>query len=224
MNFTIAPKWKPYLEEEFEKEYFKQLKEFVDREYEEHICYPKKEQIFEAFNACSLEDTKVVIIGQDPYHEENQANGLCFSVNDGVQHPKSLRNIFDELTMDLKVKYPVSGNLSPWAKQGVLLLNATLTVRAKEEGSHQKKGWEQFTNTVIDVLSEEKDNLVFLLWGGFARKKGARIDTDKHKIFTSGHPSPASASRGYWFGNRHFSKTNTYLKSKGIPEIDWSIS
>ena len=163
----------------------------------------------------------MVIIGQDPYHGPNQAHGLCFSVNDGIAHPPSLINIFKELETDVGKKYPQSGNLEQWAKQGVLLLNATLTVRANNAGSHQNKGWETFTDTVISEISKRKDNVVFLLWGGFAKRKGVKIDTTKHLVLSCGHPSPLSANRGYWFGNKHFSKANNYLKNNGLGEIEW---
>lgn len=221
MDVKIAESWKFYLQSEFKKEYFKQLVSFVKKEYREHKCYPKGSQIFAAFDYCKFDDLKVVIIGQDPYHGQNQANGLCFSVNDGIAHPPSLINIFKEIETDVKIPYPTSGNLERWAKQGVLLLNATLTVRASQAGSHQNKGWEAFTDTVISTISSKKENVVFLLWGGYAKRKGMKIDTDKHCVLTSGHPSPLSANRGYWFDNKHFSKTNNYLKSKMIGEIKW---
>ena len=221
MNVKIAASWKLVLQPEFEKPYFEKLTQFVKFEYTHYTCYPKGTAIFNAFNWCDFDKLKVVIIGQDPYHGEGQANGLCFSVNDGVQHPPSLINIFKELETDLKKTYPKNGNLEYWAKQGVLLLNATLTVRAHNAGSHQNKGWEQFTDSVISLISENKSNIVFLLWGGFAKKKAALIDTSKHKIFTSGHPSPLSANRGYWFGNRHFSQANKYLISNNIKPILW---
>jgi len=193
----------------------------VKDEYNKNICYPKGNQIFEAFNLCDLNNLKVVIIGQDPYHGVGQAHGLCFSVNGGIAHPPSLINIFKEIYSDIGTPVPKSGNLERWAKQGVLLLNATLTVRAHQAGSHQNKGWEQFTDTVISKISEKNEHVVFLLWGGFAKKKGLRIDVTKHCILTSGHPSPLSANRGYWFGNKHFSEANNYLKNKNITEIDW---
>lgn len=221
MNVEIHPSWKKELKQEFEKEYFKELVEFVKNEYTNHTCFPKGEDIFAAFEYSSFEDTKVVILGQDPYHGPGQAHGLCFSVNDGIQAPPSLVNIFREIKEDLGKEMPASGNLERWAKQGVLLLNATLTVRAHNAGSHQKKGWERFTDEVIRIISEKKENVVFLLWGGYAKKKARLIDASKHLILTSGHPSPLSANRGYWFGNKHFSKTNEYLKSKGKKPIDW---
>ncbi|NOR28987.1 MAG: uracil-DNA glycosylase [Lutibacter sp.] len=221
MKLIIADSWKIRLNTEFEKPYFKELTHFVANEYEVNTCYPPEKQIFEAFNLCSFEDLKVVIIGQDPYHGEGQANGLCFSVNNAITHPPSLKNIFKEIKADIKIPNPESGNLERWAKQGVLLLNATLTVKAHEAGSHQKKGWEQFTDAVISLISEEKENVVFLLWGGYAQKKGKKIDSKKHCVLTSGHPSPLSANRGFWFGNNHFSTTNNYLKSKGISTLEW---
>lgn len=221
MQVKIADSWKNILQLEFEKPYFEELTSFVKSEYQNNSCYPKGSDIFAAFDFCPLEDLKVVIIGQDPYHGENQANGLCFSVKEGITHPPSLKNIFKEISTDLGKEYPQSGNLEKWAKQGVLLLNATLTVRAHEAGSHQKQGWETLTDSVIKQISDEKENLVFLLWGGFAKKKLKLIDTNKHHILVSGHPSPLSANRGYWFGNEHFSKTNLFLKSKNKNEIDW---
>ena len=221
MTVKIADSWRPILEDEFERPYFKSLTNFVKTEYEKHTCYPKGGHIFAAFDYCDFNALKVVIIGQDPYHGVGQANGLCFSVNDGVVHPPSLINIFKELEADLGLPVPRSGNLERWAKQGVLLLNATLTVRAHEAGSHQKQGWEQFTDAVIAQISKQKEDVVFLLWGGFAKKKGAKIDTTKHQILSSGHPSPLSANRGYWFGNKHFSETNVILERMGLSKIDW---
>ncbi len=213
--------WKPVLNEEFEKPYFKELIDFVKSEYTTKICYPKGNQIFAAFDHCHFDEVKVVIIGQDPYHGPNQANGLCFSVNDGIPFPPSLQNIFREVETDLNKPLPKTGNLERWADQGVFLLNATLTVRQSEAGSHQGKGWEKFTDAVIKKISEESENVVFLLWGGFAQKKAALIDAKKHHILKSGHPSPLSANRGFWFGNKHFSQTNDFLKSKGLKEIEW---
>jgi uracil-DNA glycosylase len=221
MHKNLPESWATILQTEFEKPYFKELTSFVKSEYENHNCYPKEKNIFAAFDFCSFDDLKVVIIGQDPYHGENQANGLCFSVKDGVSHPPSLRNIFKEIATDLGNEYPKSGNLERWAKQGVLLLNATLTVRAHEAGSHQKQGWETFTDTVIKQISDTAENVVFLLWGGFAKKKVKLIDKKKHYILESGHPSPLSANRGYWFGNEHFSKTNLFLKGIGEEPIEW---
>ncbi|NNE31449.1 MAG: uracil-DNA glycosylase [Winogradskyella sp.] len=223
MQVDIHSSWYPLLKGEFDKSYFKDLVKFVKTEYQKFQCFPKGSQIFNAFNHCAFSDLKVVIIGQDPYHGIGQANGLCFSVNDEVKHPPSLINIFKEIEKDISVTYPVNGNLEPWADQGVLLLNATLTVRAHEAGSHQNKGWEIFTDTVIKVISEHKNNVVFLLWGGFARKKKKLIDTTKHFVLESGHPSPLSANRGYWFGNKHFSKTNSLLEQAGLSAIEWQL-
>ncbi len=220
MHLKIAHPWKKILQTEINKPYFKDLALFVEEQYTKHVCYPTKTAIFAAFNFCSFNDLKVVIIGQDPYHGANQANGLCFSIQDGIKHPPSLINIFKEISTDLNVAYPQSGNLEKWAKQGVLLLNATLTVRAHEAGSHQKKGWETFTDAVITQISNQKENVVFLLWGKFAESKINLIDTAKHKVFIAPHPSPLGAWRG-WFGSKHFSKTNTFLKSIGKSKIDW---
>lgn len=221
MNVRISPSWNALLSSEFEKPYFQALTSFVKKEYSEHICYPKGKEIFAAFDQCPVENLKVVLLGQDPYHGEGQANGLCFSVRDGIAHPPSLVNIFKEIEEDLKLPYPQSGNLSRWAEQGVLLLNATLTVRANTAGSHQGQGWETFTDAVIKSISDNCQHIVFLLWGSFAKKKIALIDTQKHYVLSSGHPSPLSANRGYWFGNKHFSKTNEYLTSVGKENIDW---
>ena len=221
MNVTIDPSWKKHLQPEFDKPYFTQLAAYVRQEYQQHTCYPKGKDIFAAFDHCSFQETKVVLIGQDPYHGPNQANGLCFSVKDGMAHPPSLVNIFKEIKVDVGVPYPKSGNLERWAAQGVLLLNATLTVRAHQAGSHQNKGWEQFTDAVIRLLSSQLEGLVFLLWGGYAKKKTVLIDSSKHHILTSGHPSPLSANRGLWFGNQHFSKTNSLLSQMGKPLITW---
>lgn len=223
MNVNIHNSWKPFLQPEFEKPYFKQLVEFVKTEYKTHKCFPKGSEIFNAFNHCTFDDVKVVIIGQDPYHGIGQANGLCFSVNDGIAHPPSLINIFKEIESDLGLAYPKSGNLEPWADQGVLLLNATLTVRDHQAGSHQNKGWEQFTDAVIKLISQHKRNVVFLLWGGFAKKKKKLIDTKNHFVLESGHPSPLSANRGYWFGNKHFSKTNSLLEQVDEIAIEWKL-
>tara|TARA_R110000787_G_scaffold108621_2_gene217034 strand:- start:16732 stop:17397 length:666 start_codon:yes stop_codon:yes gene_type:complete len=221
MTVKMEASWKEQLEYEFSKEYFKDLSQFVKEEYRINECFPPRASIFSAFNRTPFDKVKVVIIGQDPYHGLNQANGLCFSVNDGISHPPSLMNIFKEIKSDLLIPYPESGNLERWADQGVLLINATLTVGAHDAGSHQKKGWEQFTDAIISILSEKKENVVFLLWGGFAKKKGAKINSDKHLILSCGHPSPLSANRGYWFGNKHFSATNTYLKEVGRQQISW---
>jgi len=221
MDVNIHESWKPYLKAEFDKPYFRELVSFVRTEYNQHICYPPGKQIFSAFEHCHFEDVKVVIIGQDPYHGPKQAHGLCFSVNDGISHPPSLINIFKEIENDLGNSYPKSGNLNRWADQGVLLLNATLTVRASNAGSHQKKGWEIFTDQVIKIISETKKNVVFLLWGGYAKQKIKLIDQSKHHILTSGHPSPLSANKGHWFGNKHFSKTNFLLEQAGLKPISW---
>ena len=221
MNINMPLSWKKQLQNEFSKTYFKELTNFVDQEYDENTCYPKMEDIFNAFEWCPFDQLKVVIIGQDPYHGAGQANGLCFSVKDGIAHPPSLRNIFKELETDMEKSYPTSGNLESWAKQGVLMLNATLTVREGMAGSHQKKGWEIFTDQVIKTISDQKNNVVFLLWGGFAKQKTKFIDQTKHSIITSGHPSPLSANRGYWFGNKCFSKTNSQLEQVHEHQIHW---
>ena len=221
MQVHIEPSWKKQLQPEFDQPYFEQLVQFVKREYQQHTCYPKGQDIFAAFDHCPFYDTKVVVIGQDPYHGPNHANGLCFSVKDGVPHPPSLVNIFKEIKTDVEKPYPKSGNLERWAQQGVLLLNATLTVRAHQAGSHQNKGWEKFTDAVIKTISSQMEGIVFLLWGGFAKKKISLIDKTKHHILTSGHPSPLSANRGLWFGNQHFSKTNDLLGHMGKTLISW---
>lgn len=221
MQINIEPSWKNILSDEFEKPYIKNLIDFVKAEYSQHTCYPKGSHIFSAFDSCPFDKVKVVIIGQDPYHGAGQANGLCFSVNDGIAFPPSLVNIFKEIQTDLEKPFPATGNLERWAKQGVLLLNATLTVRAHEAGSHQNKGWETFTDAVIQKVSDSNEEVVFLLWGGFAKKKGLRINREKHLVLETGHPSPLSANRGLWFGNKHFSKANAYLESKGRNKINW---
>ena len=221
MEVKIHSSWQQVLESENEKPYFQKLISFVKNEYATKRCFPLESEIFAAFNHCPFDKVKVVIIGQDPYHGLGQANGLCFSVNDGINFPPSLINIFKEIQSDLGLPIPISGNLERWAEHGVLLLNATLTVRESEAGSHQKKGWETFTDAVIQKISDEKENIVFLLWGGFAKKKGAKINRTKHHILETGHPSPLSANRGLWFGNKHFSKTNTYLQSLGKETIKW---
>lgn len=223
MNVTINDSWKSHLATEFNQPYFLSLAEFVKTEYKTHQCFPPGKEIFAAFDYCSFNDLKVVIIGQDPYHGVGQANGLCFSVHDGISHPPSLINIFKELEKDLGIPYPKSGDLSKWAKQGVLLLNATLTVRNSQAGSHQNKGWEQFTDTVISIISKEKEKVVFLLWGNYAKQKKKLIDITKHHVLMAGHPSPLSANRGLWFGNKHFSKTNFLLEQDGLLQIDWSL-
>lgn len=221
MQVTIDSSWQEVLGEEFEKPYFKKLVEFVKKEYASVQCFPPGKQIFSAFDHTPFDDVKVVIIGQDPYHGPGQAHGLCFSVGENVALPPSLKNIFEEIRTDIGTPMPRNGNLERWSDQGVLLLNATLTVRAHQAGSHQNKGWEQFTDTVIEKLASEREGLVFMLWGGPAKKKGSKVDTSKHLVLTSGHPSPLAANRGYWFGNKHFSRTNAYLKEKGIKPIVW---
>ena len=221
MDVKIEESWKKHLGNEFEKQYFVDLTNFVKSEYTQFQCFPPGKYIFNAFNLCPFDDVKVVIIGQDPYHEIGQAHGLSFSVNDGVQFPPSLINIFKEIEMDLGKPMPNSGNLTRWAQQGVLLLNATLTVRAHAAGSHQRKGWETFTDAAIKALSDERENIVFILWGGYARSKKSLIDTRKHLILESVHPSPLSANRGGWFGNHHFSRCNAYLEEHGKKAIDW---
>ncbi|WP_299779584.1 uracil-DNA glycosylase [uncultured Formosa sp.] len=218
---NIHSDWQTLLQSEFEKPYFKNLWNFVENEYDSNICYPPKNEIFNAFNSCAFKDVKVVILGQDPYHGPGQANGLCFSVTDGISHPPSLKNIFKEIETDLGTNYPESGNLERWANQGVLLLNATLTVREHDAGSHQKKGWETFTDHIISLINAKKEGVIFLLWGGYAKKKSKLIDTERHYILTSGHPSPLSANRGYWFNNKHFSKTNSLLQRNTQSEILW---
>lgn len=220
MNVRIAEDWKNLLIEEFEKPYFQTLVDFVKEEFQRYRVYPPGKQIFAAFDYCSLEDLKVVIIGQDPYHGAGQANGLCFSVSNEVRTPPSLQNIFKELKTDVGKEIPNTGNLEHWARQGVLMLNATLTVRANTAGSHQNKGWETFTDAVIEKISKEKENVVFLLWGAYAQRKGAVIDRTKHLVLESAHPSPFAAHRGF-FGNKHFSQTNMYLESKGKLPIAW---
>ncbi len=221
MTFNITPSWKKKLNHELEKPYFKELLDFVTKEFQSKECFPHPDNIFKAFELSSFEDTKVVIIGQDPYHGYGQAHGLCFSVQPHIKVPPSLVNIFKEIKQDLGITIPTHGNLEHWATQGVLMLNATLTVRAGQAGSHQGKGWEKFTDAVISSLSQERENLVFILWGGPAQKKGRKINTDKHLVLKSGHPSPLAANRGYWFGNGHFSKTNDYLSSVGKEPIKW---
>ena len=206
MNVQIEEGWKKALAPEFEKDYFVRLTDFVRQEYQQTTVYPPGRLIFNAFNLCPFDKVKVVIIGQDPYHGPGQAHGLCFSVNDGVAFPPSLQNIFKEIHDDLGMPIPSSGNLTRWAEQGVLLLNATLTVRAHQAGSHQRRGWEEFTDAAIRVLAEQKEHLVFILWGSYAQKKGAFIDRNKHLVLTSVHPSPLSAYNGF-FGNKHFSNT-----------------
>lgn len=222
MQLQLNSEWQAILAEEIQKSYFGELLNSVDLEYHNHSCYPPKELIFAAFDSCSFSNTKVVIIGQDPYHGKGEANGLCFSVNDGVKIPPSLRNIYRELVADLgSIFIPNSGNLASWANQGVLLLNAGLTVREDLPNSHKQLPWSKFTDAVIQKLSDEKEGLVFLLWGSFAHKKGSKINREKHLVLECGHPSPLSANQGKWFGNKHFSKTNAYLESQGLEPIQW---
>lgn len=221
MLINLNKDWQTFLQDEFQKDYFLQLVDFVQKQYQIKTCYPDTNQIFNAFNQCPLNQTKVVLLGQDPYHGQGQANGLSFSVNDGIVFPPSLINIFKELEQDLSVPMPISGSLEHWSKQGILLLNATLTVEKGKAGSHQGKGWEIFTDNVIRKLSDQKENLVFLLWGNYAKNKQKLIDANKHLILVSGHPSPMSANRGHWFGNKHFSKTNKYLQDCKLTPIQW---
>lgn len=220
MKVKIEESWEKVLQPDFDKPYFKELTDFVRSEYAATTIYPPAPLIFNAFNLCPFDKVKVVIIGQDPYHGPGQAHGLCFSVNDGIQFPPSLQNIFKEIKSDLDIPIPTSGNLTRWAEQGVLLLNATLTVRAHNAGSHQKKGWETFTDSVIRILAEQKENLVFILWGAYAQKKGAFIDKNRHLVLSSAHPSPLSAYNGF-FGNHHFSLTNKWLTEHNLKAIDW---
>ena len=220
MEIKIEQSWKEQLKDEFEKPYFSELISFVKTEYAIQRIYPPGKLIFNAFDKCPFDKTKVVILGQDPYHEPGQAHGLCFSVPDGTGFPPSLQNIFKELQNDLGLPFPRSGNLERWAEQGVFLLNATLTVKAHEAGSHQKKGWETFTDKVIQILGESRDHLVFLLWGAYAQRKGELINGNKHLILKSVHPSPLSAHRGF-FENHQFSKTNEYLVNHGKEPINW---
>jgi uracil-DNA glycosylase len=220
MDIKIEPSWKERLKDEFDQPYFINLTGYVKSEYAIQKIYPPGKLIFNAFEKCPFDKTKVVILGQDPYHEPGQAHGLCFSVPDGIGFPPSLQNIFKEIQNDLGVAIPRSGNLERWAEQGVFLLNATLTVRAHQAGSHQKKGWETFTDKVISLLSDSQDHLVFLLWGAYAQRKGELINPDRHLILRSVHPSPLSAHRGF-FGNHQFSKTNEYLKIHGKTPVNW---
>lgn len=220
MNVRIDPSWHRALESEWDAPYFAGLTSFVRESYAAGVVYPPAGRIFAAFDACPFDKVKVVILGQDPYHEPRQANGLCFSVADGVQQPPSLVNIFKEISSDLGVEPLPSGNLSRWARQGVLLLNSTLTVAAHRAGSHQGKGWEEFTDAAIRKLSEEREGLVFMLWGSYAIRKGEHIDRSRHLVLTSPHPSPLSAYRGF-FGNHHFSRANAYLAAHNQTPIDW---
>lgn len=220
LDVKIEQSWKALLQEEFDKPYFAELTEFVRAEYKSYRIYPPGSQIFNAFNLCPFDKVKVVIIGQDPYHGPGQAHGLCFSVNDGVPFPPSLRNIFKEINADTGAPIPQSGNLTRWATQGVLLLNATLTVREHSAGSHQRCGWETFTDSVIRIISEQKSNVVFILWGAYAQSKASLIDSSRHLVLRSVHPSPLSAHAGF-FGNHHFSLANDYLVRNGLTSIDW---
>lgn len=221
MNVKIDNSWREHIGAEFEKPYFSALTDFVRHEYTTTTCYPPGSLIFNAFNLCPFDRVKVVIIGQDPYHEPGQAQGLSFSVPKGVPFPPSLQNIFKEIQLDLGKPMPPTGDLTRWAEQGVLLLNATLTVRAHQAASHQRYGWEQFTDAAIRALNAERENLVFILWGGYARSKAQLIDRSRHLVLESVHPSPLSANRGGWFGNHHFSQCNAYLREHGEQEIDW---
>ena len=221
MQVQIHPSWEKVLQSEFDQPYFEALITFIKNEYRNSTCFPPGSLIFNAFNRCPFDKVKVVLLGQDPYHGPGQAHGLCFSVPEGVALPPSLQNIYKELHTDLGVPQPQSGSLTHWAEQGVFLLNAILTVRAHHAGSHQKKGWEKLTDRIIHILSEQRKGLVFLLWGGYAKQKIKLINQNKHFILTSGHPSPLSANRGYWFGNKHFSKCNALLKKQGQSPIQW---
>lgn len=214
--------WQPFFDGEIQKDYFQKLMQEVENEYNTSVCFPPKQLIFNAFEKCNLNDLKVVIIGQDPYHGKGEANGLCFSVNEGVKIPPSLKNIFAEINADFDAVFlPTNGNLERWAKQGMLLLNASLTVRKDEANSHKYLKWNVFTDSLINYLSDNCENIVFLLWGSFAQKKGIKINREKHLVLECGHPSPLSANRGFWFGNKHFSQTNTYLKSNRKTPIEW---
>lgn len=220
--FIKNKSWEALLSTEFQKPYFLELIQQVEHEYATTTCFPPKELIFSAFEQFDFQETKVVIIGQDPYHGTGEANGLCFSVNDGVAIPPSLKNIFTEINSEYdRILFPTSGNLERWAKQGVLLLNAGLTVRKDEANSHKHLKWNVFTDAVIDLINQKSENVVFLLWGSFAQKKGKLINREKHLVLESGHPSPLSANRGMWFGNNHFRLTNEYLKLKGQIEMEW---
>lgn len=221
MRFELSQNWKNVLKNEFTKSYFTDLVSFVENTYNTQTCYPPKSDLFKAYQLTNLKDVKVVILGQDPYHGVGQANGLAFSVYPGIPFPPSLKNIFLELKNDINKEIPFTGDLSHWARQGVFLLNSCLSVEASKAGSHSNKGWELFTDATIQAISEENEAVVFLLWGGYAKKKIKLINSDKHLILTSGHPSPLSANRGYWFGNKHFSKTNSYLKKHNKSPIHW---
>ena len=219
---NIDLSWKSFFKDEIQKDYFTKLMQEVENEYESSVCFPPQDLIFNAFEKCNFNDLKVVIIGQDPYHGDGEANGLCFSVNDGIKIPPSLKNIFAEINADFdSIFLPTNGNLDRWAKQGILLLNASLTVKKDVANSHKHLKWNVFTNNVINYISDNSNNIVFLLWGSFAQKKGNKINRDNHLVLECGHPSPLSANRGFWFGNKHFSQTNIYLKSIGKTSIDW---
>ena len=221
MKVSIHKSWEKELRSVFKDQFFQTLVENVKYQYSNNTCYPPGKLIFKAFDDCPFDKIKVVIIGQDPYHGIGQANGLCFSVNDNIQHPPSLINIFKEIETDLNIPYPSSGDLTRWSKQGVFLLNSVLTVKANSAGSHKNIGWQKFTDIVISTISREKNNIVFLLWGNYAKEKIQLIDEKKHLILESGHPPPLSANRGGWFGNKHFSICNKYLNNKGIRQIEW---
>lgn len=221
MAVQIEESWLRHLGAEFEKPYFRQLTDFVRQEYRTTTCYPPGREIFNAFNLCPFDQVKVVIIGQDPYHEPGQAEGLCFSVKPGVQYPPSLQNIFKEIADDLVTSMPANGSLVRWAQQGVLLLNATLTVRAHQANSHSRAGWQTFTDAVIQTLARERQHIVYMLWGGYARGKAWMIDRQQNLVLESVHPSPLSANRGGWFGNHHFSRCNQYLSDNGLTPIQW---
>lgn len=215
--------WSTLLYPEFEKKYFKDIEDTVNQKYNSNICYPPYNNILDAFNLCDYQNLKVVILGQDPYHQPLQANGLSFSVNEGVKHPPSLINIFKELKNDLGTDIPLSGSLNNWSRQGVLLLNSILTVEKNKPSSHKTIGWLTFTKSLISKISEDKNYVIFILWGGYAQKFKTLIDNDKHDVITAGHPSPLSANRGYWFGNKSFSKVNALLKQHFLDEIDWTL-
>ncbi|MBC8300906.1 MAG: uracil-DNA glycosylase [Pelagibacterales bacterium] len=221
MNVKLDSSWKRELENAFNEPYFLKLTAFVKEEYQKHVCYPPGNRIFSALDDCPLDKLKLVIIGQDPYHGNGQAHGYCFSVPKGIKHPPSLVNIFKEISNDLGILYPNSGDLRYWASQGVLLLNSTLTVRENSPGSHQNHGWELFTDKIIEIISTKKKNVVFMLWGNYAKSKGKLIDESKHLILKSGHPSPLSANKGLWFGNKHFSRANNYFEINNIPKVLW---
>ncbi len=222
MKVNIEKSWLKLLDKELNKEYFKDLLYFVKDQYDKEICYPPENLIFSALNNCTLNKLKVVVIGQDPYHGPKQANGLCFSVDSKTINPPSLNNIFKEISSDLNCKIRENGNLIDWAKQGVLLLNSVMTVENGSPGIHKKKGWEKFTDSIIELISENKKDVVFILWGDNAKKKESLIRKKNHLVLKSGHPSPLSANRGYWFGNKHFTKCNDYLIKRGLDPIKWS--